>query len=367
MPHTVQDVILAMNAIAPPALALEGDPIGLHSGTLSKRVRRITLSLDASLWAVESAVKNKADMLVVHHPRFYRGVATLADGDATGRRATAIARSGLAVFSAHTNLDLAEGGTNDVFAAATGLVNPEIVKVEKRERLMKLAVFVPETHVGTVLEAVCGAGAGHIGNYSDCTFRSRGTGTFRGGENTKPFIGKPGGREEADEFRLETVFGEYSSKRVLDAMREAHPYEEVAYDLYALEGEARRYGLGRVGDLPKGENLLALTRRLSRIFHSGMAQYHGRAGRKVSRVAVWAGGGVDVGAVTGCGAEVLVAGELGYHDLETLADSGMGVITLGHGHSEEMVLKPLSGRLGKMLPGCRIDIAKTGLISMRNA
>lgn len=364
---TVKDVIAAMNAIAPPALALEGDPIGLHSGNPGKKVAHIMLSLDASLWAVEAAVKKKADMLVVHHPRFYRGVATLADCDATGRRATAIARSGLAVFSAHTNLDLAEGGTNDVLAGLTGLVETELVTVEKSEALLKLAVFVPDSHVKAVLKALCKAGAGHIGKYADCTFRSRGTGTFRGGKDTNPFIGKPGILEEADEYRLETVFGEFAKERVLSAMFEAHPYEEVAYDLYRLEGEARAYGLGRVGMLPAPETLSAFARRLSRVFHSGMTQYHGKASRRIRRVAVWAGAGVNVKAVIASGAEVLVAGEVGYHDLETFADAGMTVVTLGHGYSEEMVLKPLGARLAKLLPECKIGISKTGLISMRNA
>lgn len=364
---TVKDVIATMNEIAPPALALDGDPIGLHAGKLSKRVGHLMLSLDASLWAVEGAVKKKADMLIVHHPRFYRGLSTLADGDASGRRAAAILRSGLAVFSAHTNLDLAEGGTNDVLAAAAGLQNPEIVKPEKSERLFKLAVFVPVSHIDKVLKAVCDAGAGNIGKYSDCTFRTRGTGTFRGGPDTNPFIGKPGELEEAEEYRLETVFGEFSADKILSAMRDAHPYEEVAYDLYPLVGEVRSYGLGRVGDLAKSESVVELARRLSRATRSNMTQFHGKPGRRVRRVAVWAGGGVDVGSVSGCGAEVLVAGELGYHDLETFADAGIAVVTLGHGHSEETVLKPLGRRLEKMLPGCKISVAKTGLISMRNA
>lgn len=363
---TVKDVIDAMETIAPSILAVDGDPVGLHAGSPNRRVQKIMVALDASLAAIEEAEQYRADMLVVHHPRFYRGLSTVADTDASGRRAAAIIRSGIAVYSAHTNLDMAEGGTNDLLAELAGLTETEIVKVEKCERLLKLAVFIPETHMDKVLKAVCGAGAGHIGKYSDCTFRTRGTGTFRGGKNTKPFLGKPGVLEEADEYRLETVFGEFDAPRVIAAMLKAHPYEEVAYDLYPLLGGVNRYGFGRVGALPKRESLAKLAARMAKATASRMAQYHGIANTSMSRVAVWAGAGVDVKAVLASRADVIVAGEIGYHDLETFIDGGMAVITLGHGHSEEPILKLVSRALRQILPECEVKVGATSHIAMRN-
>lgn len=361
----VQDVIDAMAAIAPPALALDGDPIGLHAGDRRAAVKRITLALDASLAAVEAAVKNRSQMLVVHHPRFYRGLSTLAEDDASGRRAAAIVRSGLAVFSAHTNLDMAAGGTNDLLAEAAGLREARIVKVEKSEPLIKLAVFVPSDHLDKVLRAVCAAGAGAIGNYSDCTFRTRGTGTFRCGEGTTPFIGKPGSYEEADEYRLETVFGEHVRERVVAAMLAAHPYEEVAYDLYPLLGQARRYGFGRVGELARPEKLAAFARRLAKATGSTMTQFHGKSSLTVRRPAVWAGAGVEAKPLIVSGADVVVAGEMGYHDVETFSDSGVAVVTLGHGFSEELVLAPLKRRLSA-LKGVNVGIAARHCFGMKN-
>lgn len=362
----VKDVIAAMEDIAPPVLAMPGDPIGLHAGDPDKPVRRVALSLDASFAAVTAARHARADMLVVHHPRFYRGLATLAENDAAGKRGAAIARSGLAVYSAHTNLDVAPGGTNDCLAAAAGLADATLVVPTNEERLIKLAVFVPASHVEKVRRAVCAAGAGAIGAYSDCTFRSRGTGTFRCGPDTNPFQGKPGSFEEADEYRLETVFGEFSRNRVVAAMRAAHPYEEPAYDLYSLLAQGRRYGFGRVGTLPRTETLSALARRVAGASDSTMTQYAGKAGQRVRRVAVWAGAGVDVRALTTCGADAVVVGEAGYHDMEAFLDSGVGLVTLGHGFSEELVLKPLAAMLAKRLRGVKCAVVGKGHIAARN-
>lgn len=363
----IKDVIAAMEQIAPPALAMDGDPIGLHAGNPENRVKRVALALDASLKALEAAKKVRAEMLLVHHPRFYRGLASLAETDPAGRRGAAIVRSGVAVYSAHTNLDMALGGTNDVLAEIAGLKEWELVVPEREERLIKLAVFVPAAHVEEVRRAVCDAGAGAIGKYADCTFRSRGTGTFSCGEGTKPYQGRPGSFEEADEYRLETVFGEFSRQRVLSAMLKAHPYEEAAYDLYPLAGQGKRYGFGRIGTLPRKENLAALAARMAKATCSTMTQYAGKPRMPVRRLAVWAGAGVDVSGLTSCGADAVIAGEMGYHDIESFLDCGIGVITVGHGFSEEPVLRPLALKLAKMVSGVEFRIAGKGFIAMRNA
>ncbi len=364
--RTVQDIIDAIDAIAPPKLALEKDPIGLHAGDRKNPVRRLALALDASLPTIAAARKISADMLVVHHPRFYGGLRTLASDDPNGRRAAAILEAGLAVYSAHTNLDMAPGGTNDLLATAAGLVEPRVVKPEREERLLKLAVFVPSSHFETVRSALGAAGAGAIGNYSDCSFACRGVGTFRGGRGAKPFIGKPGRLEEVEEYRLETVFGDWSRERMVAAMLAAHPYEEVAYDLYVLARPARVFGFGRAGDLPAPESLAALAARMARAVGSGMTQYSGDGKKKVRRAAVWAGAGVEAGDFLHSGAEAVVAGEVGYHQVETFRDAGVAVVTLGHGYSEELVLTSLAGRLKALLPGLVCKVVSRGLYGMVN-
>lgn len=365
---TVSDVITAMERIAPSRLAdpRDRERIGLHAGDPGARVRRVALALDASLAAMDAATKMGTQMMIVHHPRFYGGIRNLVAADPAGRRGVAMLKRGLAVFSAHTNLDVAPGGTNDLLAEAAGLRNARVVEPLHAERLLKLAVFVPAKYVEKVMRALDRAGAGAIGNYSGCTFRARGTGTFRCGPETKPFQGKPGSFEEADEFRLETVFGEELREQVVEAMLGAHPYEEVAYDLYPVMGQGAVYGFGRVGGLPKGETVGVLAARMAAATRSTQTQFSGRAGRRVSRVAVWAGAGVPVDLVSSCGAEAVIAGEVGYHDVETFIDNGVSVITLGHGFSEELVLGPLAARLRRGVPGVEFKIAGRGFVAMHN-
>lgn len=363
---TLKDVISAVEHIAPPRLAMDGDPIGLHYGRLDRRIRRVAMALDASIDMQKAALSGRADLLLVHHPRFWGGLKTLRADDASGARAAFMAEHRLPVYSAHTNLDAAPGGVNDTLAETVGLQSPEIVEAHRVERLIKLAVFVPASHVEKIRKALCAAGAGAIGKYADCTFRVRGVGTFSCGEGTKPFQGTPGSFEEADEFRLETIFGEYDQDRILAALLKAHPYEEAAYDLYPVLGQGRRYGFGRVGRLPRRETVADLAARLAQAVGSSMVQYSGRPRRPLTRVAVWAGAGANVQALSTCGAEAVVAGEVSYHDVETFMDRGIAVITLGHGHSEEIVLKPWAARLRKLVPGVEFKVLPRGGISMTN-
>lgn len=371
------DVIAAIEETAPPRFAAAGDPIGLHHGSPAQTVRKVALALDAGLAAQELAAKAKADLLLVHHPRFWGGLKTLREDSTTGRRAARMVRLGLAVYSAHTNLDAAPGGVNDTLADIVGLGEKRTVIVPScEEKLQKLTVFTPATHIEQVRKAVCAAGAGAVGKYSDCTFRVRGTGTFRCGADTKPFQGKPGSFEEADEYRLETVFGEFSREKILAALLAAHPYEEVAYDIHTLANPGTVYGFGRVGELATPEEIPALAARLAEAAGSTMTQYavasaaptkkRTRDVKNVRRVAVWSGAGVEVEAILRTNPEAIVAGEISYHDVESFLDAGVSVITLGHGYSEEPVLHPWAARLKTLLPSVAFSVLPRGLIAMTN-
>ncbi len=365
---TVQTVIDALETFAPPSLALPDDRprIGLHSGLRDAPVGKVALVVDATLGALEAARKKGADMIIAHHPRFYRGCASVSPHDPNGRRAVAIIQSGLAVYSAHTNLDIAPGGTNDCLANAVGLNVHGFLIETAVERAVKLAVYVPKTHIEAVRKALDAAGAGAIGNYSGCTFRAAGIGTFRAGPDTSPFLGKPGEFEEADEFKLETVVEARHRDRVVKAMLAAHPYEEVAYDIYELKNRVQTYGLGRWGELPAAETLADLAARVAAATGSTMTQYSGKGKRKVRWCAVWAGAGAPVDQLANEKCDVVVTGELGHHEVETLTDFGIDVITVGHGFSEELVLKPLAAALRWTVAGVDFFALETGRIAMRN-
>lgn len=353
---TVSAVMEIMEAVAPRRLALPGDPVGLLAGNPDTQVHTVLVCLDADMAALAEARRIKTNMIVCHHPRFYRGLSTVADCDPSGRVAAEFVRSGVALFAAHSNLDIAQGGVNDLLADAAGLVDARPVTTDIVERLIKLAVYVPESHVDEVASAICEAGCGQIGEYSECTFRIQGMGTFRCGENTNPHIGKPGSFEKVAEWRLETIFSEFDRARVEKAIKDTHPYEEPAYDLYPL-AQSRSYGLGRVGELKRPSSLGALAGKMKKATGSPMAQIMGERGKPVRRVAVWGGSGVAVEHIVGLGVDALVAGEVGHHAMETLFNSGVGVITLGHGPSEWLALPFLAESLREGL-GIRVEVSR---------
>jgi len=357
MTTRVRDVMRAVDAIAPRWLAAAGDPVGLHAGHPERRIRRVLVALDASLRAVEEAEARGCEMLVVHHPRFYRPLATLDESTPLGLLAARMVRARLAICVAHTNLDAAPGGTNDMLADLVGLDDPRPLAVHAEDRWLKLAVFVPESHREAVRAALCEAGAGVIGAYADCSFRTAGIGTFRGADGTSPFIGKAGRFEEAEEWRLEVLLSERSRDGVVTALRAAHPYEEPAFDLYPL-ADAHRYGCGRVGALRRPDSLRALARRLKRACRARSIHVLGEPAQRIRRAAVWAGSGVPLPAVLASQADLLVVGEVGYHDLEILAQQGLAAIVLGHGPCEEVVLPILARKLRAALKGVEIRVLR---------
>lgn len=357
MSTTVSQIMESMEILAPSWMAAPGDPIGLHAGHPNQRVRRLLLALDATQPVLREARAERADMILAHHPRFYNGLATLDPATNLGAVAHDLIRGGIALLCAHTNLDAAPGGVNDLLADAAGLPrSTEPIQETAFDPHLKLAVFVPPSHLDDLRDALCTAGAGCIGDYGDCTFRTPGVGTFRGDDSTTPFLGEAGRLEEVEEFRLETILPTSIKTTVLAALHEAHPYEEPAYDLYRLE-TGTSHGCGRIGTLPRAVRLSTLARRLKKATASTEVQLHGDPQTQAHRVAVWCGGGVPVETVCRLAPDTLVCGELRYHDAETLTATGISVLTLGHAPSEELILPALAERLGELHPEIDIRVA----------
>lgn len=356
-PTSVADVELLMDAIAPRRLACPGDPIGLQAGSRRTPVRKILLALDATSAAVAAAIKGRYDLLLTHHPLFFKGLKNLNEDHNASALAAEIARAKLAVFSAHTNLDAAPGGVNDVLADLAGMAaERRPVEITYREPLLKLAVFVPESHLAQVQEAVCDAGAGTIGEYTECTYRVAGTGSFRPGAGANPYIGSRGEVEEVAEWRLETVLPESAEKSVVRALLEAHPYEEPAYDIFTLRREVL-HGIGRTGRLNKPVALKTLARRIKTATGCEGAVLLGADNLQVEKLTVWGGSGVGAGTILATGAQAVICGELSYHEAATLQERGVGMIVLGHGPSEQAVLPRLADNLREGLPGVTVDLS----------
>lgn len=346
-----QTVIQVMERLAPKSLAVPDDRIGLQLGTLDKEVRTIMTALDVTEAVVQEAIDRQADLIIAHHAIIFRPLKTLRTDLAAGRLYELLIKHDIAVYIAHTNLDIADGGINDMMAQALDLKHVSVMDETWREPLYKFVVFVPASHAEAVSQAIFAAGAGHIGNYSGCSFRLEGTGTFLPGEGTNPYIGRQGKVEEVREIRLETIAPQSALKQVTAAMRRAHPYEEPAYDIYPLELEGKRYGLGRVGLLPQEMTLRELAERVKIAFDVPALRVVGPLDQTVRKAAVLGGsGGRYVQAARMAGAEVLITGDIDYHTAQDALADGMCLIDPGH-NAEKIMKRGVADYLRRELSG----------------
>lgn len=334
-----QTVIQYMEQIAPKHYAVPDDRIGLQLGTLRKEIRNVLIALDVTEEVVEEAIEREVDLIIAHHAIIFRPVKQLNTDTPMGKLYEKLIKNDIAVYIAHTNLDVAEGGVNDLMAEALGIRDGVCLEEIHTDQLFKLVVFVPEEHHERVLQAVLDAGAGWIGNYSHCSFNSNGFGTFKPQEGTDPFIGSQGRLERVPEVRVETIVPNSLRKQVVQAMLKAHPYEEVAYDLYPVDLKGRSFGLGRVGKLEEPVTLQQMIERVKEKFDVPVVRAVGDLRREIRKAAVLGGSGARyVKHALFHGADVLVTGDIDYHTAhDALAD---GIALIDPGHNIEKIVKP---------------------------
>ena len=342
-------LIEKLNQIAPPWLALPGDPIGLQVGDPAHDVRKALLALDLTPEALERAVAEKVNLIVCHHPLLFKPVHAVTSDTALGKKLYTLIKYRIDFFAMHTNFDVAPGGLNDALALFIGLEKTKPLQITQREVLYKLIVFVPESHEQAVRFAVHEAGAGAIGEYTHCSFRTPGTGTFKPSERAKPFAGKAGKLEESEELRVEVLVPQRCKDAVLEAMKKAHPYEEVAYDLYELSNEGLSHGIGRVGDLKTPATVETIVEKLKKSLRMTAQDYvrvRGSTQKKITRVAICSGsGGSLLAEVLNSSAELFITGEIKYHEELSAGESGVIVAAFGHDHTEKIFGVILKERL----------------------
>jgi dinuclear metal center YbgI/SA1388 family protein len=341
-----QTVIQLMEQLAPKRLAMNDDKIGLQLGTLQKSVKRVMIALDVTAEVVAEAIERQVDVIIAHHAIIFRPLTHLRTDTAIGKLYETLIKHDIAVYIAHTNLDIVEGGVNDLLADALQLEQTRPLDFIHHDSLFKLTVFVPHEHADNVRSAMFAAGAGYIeglSHYSHCSFHLAGQGTFLPLEGAKPAIGAVGTLAEVEELRIECVVSETSRKQVVQAMIKAHPYEEVAYDLVKLENEGAGYGLGRVGTLQESESLQAFSERVKQAFGLPALRVCGPLDKPIRKVAVLGGsGGRYAHKAKFQGVDVFVTGDIDHHTaLDALAE-GLAIVDAGH-HIEQ-ILKPAIAR-----------------------
>ena len=349
----------AVERIAPLPLAEGWDNCGLQVGNPAAEVGRVLVALTPLPEVFAEAEEKGTDFLLFHHPLIFQPIASLDTSVYPGDLLARAIRNGMALYASHTSYDAAPAGVSAALAEALGLQGPLRV-ISPRGTLRKLVVFVPEESVDGVVLALSEVGAGVIGDYTECTFRTRGTGTFRGGDETNPYLGESGRLEKVDEVRIETVVAGHLAGRAAEAATAAHPYEEIALDVYPVEGTPEGCGYGRLGTLPE-----PVTPEELREHVSGSLGFPARlvadAGGRIQRVAVLGGsGGSFIPEAAAAGADAYVTGDIGYHDALLAESLGLTAIDAGHAATELPSLAPLARKLAQLV-GVPVEISRVRL------
>lgn len=350
----LSNVVNVLEKIAPTNLSESWDNVGLLAGDPAATIRRVLLTIDFTAAVAREAKSQRADLVVAYHPPIFDALKRITPPSPVF---DAI-RGGIALYSPHTALDAADGGTNDMLADLLGLADRAPLRAVKGSaQEYKLVTFVPPEQLETVSRALFAAGAGRIGNYTSCSFRSEGTGTFFGEPGTNPAVGQSGRLETAGEIRLETVVPIARAEEVIRALRKSHPYEEPAFDLNQLAANPTN-GLGRIGSL-KPAARPAIFSRIKRGLKLKSLLIAGPRTGRVARAAVCAGScGNLVHDAIAAGADLLLTGEIRHHDALKAAASGMTVVCTLHSNSERPVLSRLQSRLKSLAPELHVAISR---------
>ena len=357
----VRDVIAAVDSLAPFALAEPWDHVGLQVGAAGDELPAggaaggagaapvVLVALEVDDAVLDEAHRLGAGVVVSHHPLIFDPLERLSDDSEPGRLALRAAREGVAVIAAHTSLDKARGGMADVIAELLDL-EAVVPLAPAAADVLKLVGFVPADDADLVRKALFAAGAGVIGEYEHCSWSVGGQGTFFGREGTDPAAGVAGRDETVDELRIEVVFPRRLRRRVTGTYVAAHPYEEPAYDVVPLENEIATLGLGRLGALPKPATLAALAADVAAVLRLPSVRYAGDGSREVRRVAVLPGSGAEaIARGVAQVADVLITGDVKYHEARVAQAQGLALIDAPHGVTEQEGMLRWARRLADAL------------------
>lgn len=335
---------------------MENDPIGLAVGTLNKRVTKVLVTLDVTDAVVDEAINTGCELIIAHHPPIFRKLSHLRTDNPQGQLFEKLIKNDIAVYAAHTNLDVAPGGVNDLLADALQLQQVKILDETYAEHLMKLSVFVNMDAAASVREALAKAGAGELGEYDSCSFSSEGVGRFKPSERAQPHIGKQGQLAEAQEEKIEVVFPASRKARVLKAMLQVHPYEEPAYDMWSLDVIAEKQGLGRIGQLKEPMTLKDFAHFVKVQLDVPALRVVGPLDRIVQKVAVVGGDGNKyIYTAKFAGADVFVTGDIGFHIAQDAEVNGLSIVDPGH-HVEKVMVKGVAEKMTALCQAQQLQV-----------
>ena len=346
---TGKEIIKYLEEWAPKGIAWDKDNVGLQVGDPEIKIKNVLLSLDLKEEVIESAIKENCNLIITHHPLLYYPLKNLDFSKSSrAKMIEKLIKNNITLYSAHTNLDFTKHGVSYQLAKRLLLKNIRFLK-NLSENQIKLVVFVPESHVNKVAEAIHKSGGGLIGEYSHCSFRTSGTGTFKGSNESNPTIGKKGKVEFVEEVKLEVLVDKWRLNQVLNEMKKAHPYEEVAYDIYSLKNENANYGIGAIGELSDSIDTNDFLGFVSSKLKTSTLRYTNSKKKKIKTVAVCGGSCGDlVDEAIKQNADAFVTADLKYHTFQD-AEGKILLIDAGHYETEIPILDEIKKRLESLL------------------
>jgi dinuclear metal center YbgI/SA1388 family protein len=335
-----------LETIAPLAYQEDYDNAGLIVGNPDQEIYQVLISLDCIEAVVDEAIATNCQVIVSHHPIVFKGLKKFNSKTYVERVVEKAIRNNIALYAIHTNLDSVLTGVNAKICEVLGLENTHILS-PKQGLLKKLVTYVPTSHVDQMRNALFHAGAGNIGNYSECSFNAEGSGTFKGNEDSDPYVGEPGVRHTEEETRIETVYPANLESKILMALILAHPYEEVAYDLYALTNQHQQVGSGMIGELEEPMDAQQFLYHLKEKMHAPVIRHTAFTGKKIKKVAVCGGsGGFLLKHAIGAGADIFITSDYKYHEFFD-ADNKIIIADIGHFESEQFTQQLLQELIQK--------------------
>ena len=347
----IGDIITYLEQIAPPLLQEDYDNAGLLTGSKNQEITGVLISLDATESVIDEAISLGFNLIISHHPVIFKGLKKITGSNYVEKTIIKAIKNDIALYAIHTNLDNVKNGVNHKIASKLGLVDIRILK-SKASVLCKLVSFVPKDKVLDVLDSVHATGAGVIGNYNHCSFRTPGTGRFKPNQKANPYTGKRNEFEEVDEERIELIYPLHLEQNVVEALKTAHPYEEVAFFIQKLDNKAENIGSGMIGQLETDLSMKDFLLTLKKIFNLKHIKYTPVQNDKIKKVAVCGGAGSFLIKVAKeAGADAFVSADIKYHDYFD-AEGKILVADIGHFESEvftkELILELLNKKFSNI-------------------
>ncbi|MBC3845086.1 Nif3-like dinuclear metal center hexameric protein [Winogradskyella echinorum] len=354
----VQDVINHLHNLAPLAYAEDFDNVGLLVGDKSQSVTGILVTLDTLEAVVDEAIENNCNLIVSFHPIIFKGLKKLTGKTYVERVVIKAIQNNIAIFSIHTALDNAIKGVNSIICDQLSLINKKIL-IPQSGTIKKLQTYVPKSNAEELRQALFNAGAGNIGNYESCSFNVDGEGTYLGNEESNPVIGKKGELHTENETAISVTFKKHLESKVLKTLFDAHPYEEVAFEISTLENTNQHIGMGMIGELEKPMNAKECLHFIKNKMNTECIRHSALLEKPIKKIAVLGGSGsFAISAAKASGADLLVTADLKYHDFFS-AENGIILADIGHYESEQFTKSFLVDYLSKKITNFAVILSKT--------